>query len=185
MPSATVTRSKPSARAPTQNAAGPSPPRRRSATMTARRASWSQVRNRRTADAVGEVVGDLAHQHDVHRLGPEGRRTRAPDGARHAARLGQPGRHRASLEPHRHQADAAAAGPAHRAACGRSPRPVPRSARVRVVPEGTPPSARRQSVAHRRRAAEPPVRARDVAERFGDDDGIGGGIVEQLGADAG
>ena len=151
--------------------------------MTARRASRSQVRSSRTAELVGQVVRDLAHQHDVHRLVAERRRARAADGAR--ARR-PPGASRAATglrsSPTGTSRMPRRRGPAHRRArqvaeAGAEVQQRERGARGHAGERA------RQPVPHRRGAAEPPVGAGDVAERLGDRGGVGRRIVEQLGAD--
>ena len=119
MPSATVTRSKPSARAPTQNAdraEGAAP--QIGHDDRPMRASRSQVRNSRTADSGGEVVRHLAQR---ARRPPtwRGRAARPRSRRRTAPRpLREPGRHRAQLEPERRGGGCRAA-PAQRAASAR------------------------------------------------------------------
>jgi hypothetical protein len=128
------------------------------------------------------VVRHLAHEHQVHRFLAERRRAGASHRARHSAVPGKAGSHAAPLEADRQQPEAAPCAPARGGArqvaeagaevgeCQGGARRHPGQGAGQPVPDGG-------------RAAEPAVRAGDVAQRLGDRAGIGGRIVEQLGAD--
>ena len=180
MPSATVTGSNRSARAPTQKASGPS----RAATEVGddHRAAGEPVAGAEEPDRriVGEMVRHLAHEHDVHRLVPERRDARRSP--RRTARR-RPARRRAATGL-RSRPTGTSRMPRRAAQRDRGAGQIAQAGSEVEQGErragGHAASARRKPVAHRGRAAEPSVGPGDVPERRGDRHRIGRRIVEQL-----
>ena len=179
-----VTGSKPSAVDPTRKASGASRPRRRSATTTAQPRQRVAGAHQANRGLPREMVGHLAHQHNVHRSLLEWRHAGTGDRARHAGARRQGRRRPAQLQAQRPQHVSPAAGPADGAAreIARAGAQVEQRERLATGQVAQQPF---QAVPHGGGPAEPAVGTRHVAERARHRRGIGGRVVQQLGAEGG
>ena len=127
-------------------------------------------------------MGNLAHQHQIHAPGAHWKGTARAQHRRESSSVGEPCGHRVPVEPHHGQVDP----PAFR----------PRSQGARQIAQpgshieqgepmgiaGSPAQSPAQAVARRGESAEPAVGARNAVQRAANLGGVGGQIIQQLGA---